>query len=159
MNPLAWLLGLLLPACGGFGADRVAAPRPLDIAHFDRPSTPNTALAAPVGTGIRPDIVVPEYPVPASRLLAAIERVAGSEPRTWRLDPAGDTGQTARYVVRSAIWNFPDIVSVEVLPRRADASTFALYSRSVYGRSDFGINLRRITAWIAALNATLKAER
>ncbi len=159
MTPLAWLLGLLLPACGGVGADRVPAPPPLDIAHFDRPATPNTALAAPVGTGVRPDIVLPEYPMPASRLLAAIERVAGSEARTWRLDPAGDTGQTARYVVRSAVWNFPDIVSVQVLPRGADASTLVLYSRSLYGRADLGVNLRRVTAWIAALNATLKAER
>ncbi len=31
--------------------------------------------------------------------------------------------------------------------------TLAIYSRSVYGRSDFGANKRRITDWLARLSA------
>ena len=48
LTPLAWLLGLLLPACGATGAQGVPATAP-DFAHLVRPSSPNTALAAPAG--------------------------------------------------------------------------------------------------------------
>ena len=158
MTPLAWLLGLLLPACGGAGADRVAVPPPLDIAHLERPSSPNTALAAPQGASKPPDIVTPVYPVPATRLVAALERVAELQPRTSPLGPA-DAGMTPQWVARSAVLNFPDIVSAQVAPHGDGASTLALYSRSVYGHSDFGVNRKRLETWLAALNASLPSER
>jgi len=34
-------------------------------------------------------------------------------------------------------------------------STLVLWSRSVYGRSDLGVNRRRLTAWLGALDTTL----
>jgi uncharacterized protein (DUF1499 family) len=104
-------------------------------------------------------MVTPEYPVPPARLLQAVEQVAETRPRTWRLDPAHDAPGTARFVARSAVWNFPDIVSVQVLGRGPEASALALYSRSVYGRSDFGVNRRRLVVWLAALDGKLPIER
>ncbi len=158
MTPLAWLLGLILPACGSAGAAGIPIPPPLDLAHFERPATPNTALAAPEGLGGRPDIVTPVFHLAAPLLWKTVQGVADIQPRTWRL--AGDGMDMAgSWVARSAVWNFPDVITARVEPRGPEDSALALYSRSLYGRSDFGVNRRRLQAWLAAVNASLPAER
>jgi uncharacterized protein (DUF1499 family) len=40
---------------------------------------------------------------------------------------------------------------VQVTPE----SGLILWSRSIYGRSDFGVNRARLAAWLAALDAAL----
>ena len=47
---------------------------------------------------------------------------------------------------------FPDTVDVEVFPAGENQSTLAIYSRSLIGRKDFGVNRARITRWLAALD-------
>jgi len=42
---------------------------------------------------------------------------------------------------------------VQVTPE----SGLILWSRSIYGRSDFGVNKARLEAWLAALDAKLGA--
>jgi uncharacterized protein (DUF1499 family) len=158
VTPLAWLLGLILPACGSTGAAGIPMPPPLDLAHFERPSTPNTALAAPDDAGVRPDIVTPVFHVSAARLWTVLQGVADGEPRTFRL-AADRTGMAGSWVARSAVWNFPDVITARVAPRGPEESTLALYSRSLYGRSDFGVNRRRLEAWVAAVDASLSSER
>ena len=37
-----------------------------------------------------------------------------------------------------------------VLPQGAGQSTLALYSRSLVGRSDMGVNKRRLQGWLSA---------
>ncbi len=157
MSPLAWLLGLLLPACAGAGATGVPAPPPLDLARLERPASPNTALAAPEGAPARVDVTTPTFAVPAGRLFAAVARVAAAQPRTYPLasDPAA---LSASWVARSAVWNFPDVISARAMPAGPVSSTLALYSRSIYGRSDFGVNRRRLQAWLTALDVSLKNE-
>jgi hypothetical protein len=70
MTPLAWLLGLFLPACGASGAAGLPTPALMDMAHIARPASPNSALAAPAGSTQAPDLVTPRYPLAASRLYA-----------------------------------------------------------------------------------------
>lgn len=163
MTPFAWLLGLVLPACAGVGAEGVPRPPPLDLVHLERPASPNTALAAPEGTGAHPDIVTPVYPLPASRLWSAIRDVAAGQPRTYSL-AMDEARMEASWVARSAVLNFPDVIIAQVtaLPGEAGreaGSTLALYSRSLYGRSDFGVNRQRLEAWLAALDASLRSKR
>ncbi len=157
MTPLAWLIGLVLPACAATGAQGVAVPPPLDLARIERPSSANEVLAASEASGARPDIVTPDYPVPAARLFAAINHVAATWPRTYAL-ARDEPGLQSSWVVRSAVFNFPDIVSVRVAPHGDAASTLAIYSHSVYGRSDLGVNRERVRAWLAALDATLPPQ-
>ena len=154
MNPLAWLIGLILPACGFPAAEGLPPAQPIDVAHIVRPSTPNTALAAPDGFAPLPDLATPHYPVPPDRLFALVGEVAASQPRTFTaaIYPAQLQGQ---YVARSAIFNFPDLIMVQVQPDGADGSGLIVYSRSVYGQSDLGVNRKRIVAWLAALQAKL----
>jgi len=144
------LLALLLPACRGTGAEGLPPPEPIDMARLTRPATPNTAPAAPAGFAPAPDIATRRYPVPPERLFAAIRAVALAQPRT-ALHAAFDSRRQVHFVARSALLNFPDLVAVQVTPD----SGLILWSRSVYGRSDFGVNRARLEAWLAALDGEL----
>ncbi len=55
------------------------------------------------------------------------------------------------YVVRSAVLNFPDLVTVQAEAAAPGQSTLVIWSRSDNGRSYFGVNRDRTTAWLAAL--------
>ncbi len=157
MFPFAWLIGFVLPACAASGAGGLPVPPAMDMAKIERPATPNTALAGPAVVGQSammppPDIVTPVYKVPAGQLFAAVQSVAASQPRTFVAATYPDRLQ-AHWVVRSAVFNFPDLVTAQVVAQGADASTLVLYSRSVYGRSDLGVNQARLRTWLAALAA------
>lgn len=146
----ALLLGLALPGCSGHGADGLPVPPPVDMGRLVRPSTPNTALAAPAGFTPAPDIATRRYDVPAAALYRAVRQVAAAQSRTF-LQVAYDDRLQAHYVARSAMLNFPDLIAVQVNPD----GTLVLWSRSVYGRSDLGVNRRRLTRWLGALDAAL----
>jgi uncharacterized protein (DUF1499 family) len=150
MRLLPLLLGLILPGCAGHGAEGVPIPAPIDFGQLVRPATPNTALAAPAGFRPAPDIVTRRYEAAPALLYAAIRAVAASQPRVFP-HIAYDARMQAHYVARSAILNFPDLVAVQVTPD----SQLIIWSRSVYGRSDFGVNRKRVQTWLAALDAEL----
>jgi uncharacterized protein (DUF1499 family) len=57
------------------------------------------------------------------------------------------------------VLNFPDVVSAQVLAGPAGGSLLVLYSRSVYGYSDFGANRGRLRAWLAAIDAAVEPPR
>lgn len=158
MTPLAWLLGIVLPACGAAGAHGLPVPPPLDLGRIVRPATPNTALAAPAGFAPTPDIQTRRYPVPAGVLYDTLRAVAAAEPRTY-LAAEYPNRRQSHYVVRSAVFNFPDLITVAAMDEASGASTLLLWSRSVYGQSDLGVNRARLTAWLAALDRRLAAPR
>jgi uncharacterized protein (DUF1499 family) len=47
---------------------------------------------------------------------------------------------------------YPDTIDVEILPADEGRSTLAVYSRSLVGRKDFGVNHARLRRWLAALD-------
>ena len=152
MSPLAWLLSFALPACGTAGAAGVPPPVP-DLLRIERPSSPNTALAAPEGFTPAPDVVTKPYTAEPAALLAALARVAAAQPRVFLL---AQTETRTDWVVRSRLANFPDEVSAQAMPAAGGGASLILYSRSVYGHSDLGVNRKRIDAWLAALDAALR---
>jgi hypothetical protein len=154
MTLFAVLLGLLLPACGAAGTGGLPPAAPIDFAALQRPATPNTALAAPAGFSPQPDLTTPTYPMPSAKLFAAAQAVAARQPRTFQQAVFADRLQAA-YVVRSAVFNFPDLVTIQVVAANTGASNLIIWSRSIYGRSDLGVNRKRVAAWLAALNAAL----
>lgn len=160
MTPLAWLIGFVLPACGSPGAKGLPVPHLLDMSHIERPNSPNSALAAPAGTQPLPDIVTPTYDVPASQLYAAVVITAAAQERTFLAAEYPEQRQV-HFVARSAVLNFPDLVAAQVGDTAPGHSTLVLYSRSVYGYSDFGVNRQRVIAWLAALQSNINrpAER
>ncbi len=158
MTPLAWLLGLLLPACGATGPHGLPVPPPIDLAQIVRPASPNSALAAPGGFSLPPDIVTPVYPVAADHLFASVQAVAAAQPRTYPAAAYPDRRQ-ADWVARSVVFNFPDTIMAQVSPAGRNKATVVLYSRSVYGYSDLGVNRHRLAAWLAALNQSIETPK
>jgi uncharacterized protein (DUF1499 family) len=154
MTPLAWLIGFILPACAASGAGGLPAPTLSDMAHIQRPASPNTALAAPAGTDSAADLTTPVFPVPPSRLYDAVITVAADQPRTF-LAAAYPAQRQVHFVARSAWFNFPDLITAQIGDRGSETSTLVLYSRSVYGYSDLGVNRHRLSTWLAALQTNL----
>jgi uncharacterized protein (DUF1499 family) len=154
MTPLAWFMGLFLPACGAPGAAGLPPPRLMDMAHLVRPASPNTALAAPAGNSGTPDLVTYRLPLPSTRLYALVLEVAKEQPRTF-VAAEYQAELQVHFVARSAVLNFPDLITAQVGAAGPDGSTLVLYSRSVYGYSDFGANRRRLRTWLAVLESKI----
>ncbi len=153
MTLAAMLMSFIFPACAAAGAAGVPPAAQFDLARLERPKSPNSALLAPAGIGPAPDIAAPLFAVPPEALYQALTRVAQSAPRTT-LQLANNTRHEAHYVARSAVFNFPDLVTIAVQPDGAGSRPI-IYSRSLYGRSDFDVNRRRIATWLARLPAAL----
>jgi uncharacterized protein (DUF1499 family) len=154
MTPLAWLIGFVLPACAASGAQGLPQPQLIDMQRIERPGSPNTALAGPAGFAPAPDVVTPTYRMPALRLYQAVRAVAAAQPHTFlAVDYAAE--RQIHWVVRSAVFNFPDLVTAQISDAGPGSSTLVLYSRSVYGHSDFGVNRRRLDTWLAAVQTEI----
>jgi uncharacterized protein (DUF1499 family) len=154
MTPFAWLIGFVLPACAATGAQGLPTPALMDLSHIERPASPNTGLAAPEGTQPKPDIATPVYAISAAGLYAAVLQVAAGQPRTF-VAAAFPAERQVHFVARSAMLNFPDLVAAQVNEAGPGRSTLVLYSRSVYGYGDLGVNRQRLATWLTALQATL----
>jgi uncharacterized protein (DUF1499 family) len=150
LTALAWLLGLMLPACGTDGAAGLPRPVLMDMTRIERPATPNTFLAGPAGMHPPPDLALQPLPMPAAALFEKARAVFGAQPNAYLAAAYPDQLQV-HYVVRSAVLNFPDLVTVQAEAAAPGQSTLVIWSRSVYGRSDFGVNRERTKAWLAAL--------
>jgi uncharacterized protein (DUF1499 family) len=155
LTPFALLASLLMPACGARGAYGLPST-PVDFTHLVRPSKPNTALAAPAGYSPKPDIETPVYPVSTTQLFAIVQRVAGAQPATYKLGE-DQSALKEGWVARSLVFNFPDIIWAQVWPAETGNSQLLLYSRSYYGRSDFGVNRHRVETWLAAVATAVPA--
>jgi uncharacterized protein (DUF1499 family) len=153
MTPFAWILGLFLPACGADGAGGLPVPQPMDMTRIVRPASPNTWLAGPAKMTPPPDMTIPPVAMPADALYQKAKAVFTKQPRTY---VAADYPKYRQihFVVRSEILNYPDLVTVEVDPDGPTHATMTIWSRSVYGHSDLGVNKARIEAWLATLKAT-----
>ncbi len=88
------------------------------------------------------------------RLRARWREVVAAQPRIELLAEYED-GAQIDYVQRSARFRFPDIITVRFISASPSQSTLAIYSRSIYGESDFGVNRERIDAWLTFLREVL----
>jgi uncharacterized protein (DUF1499 family) len=153
LTPFAWLIGFVLPACGADGIAGLPAPPLMDMTRIERPATPNSFLAGPRDMTPRPDEIIGPMNI-ASAMLYDRARVAFSaQPRTY-VAAEYPAQHQIHYVVRSKLMNYPDLVTVQVNDAGAERSTVVIWSRSVYGRSDFGVNRKRTEAWLTALRQT-----
>lgn len=118
------------------------------------PSTPNWYRVVPEGEN-----AASVYNVSAEVLSQAFDRVVGNQSSIELLKDDRSSGGPVTWVQRSALFGFPDYISVSFLPvavENADggaSSTLAIFSRARIGQSDLGVNKKRVTAWLAALEA------
>ena len=162
---IAWFLGLIgtvalaaalyiyLPG----GKDRlesrftVPAYSPVDFDTMRKDGKPPSFLVAPAGLGVeKADLVAPEFPLPASQVAALWrEQVAVGENVTERKwDPATNTAYS---VERTQLMRYPDLITARFIDLGDGRSTVALFSTSVYGLRDAGVNERRVRDWLERL--------
>ena len=92
----------------------------------------------------------PKFNRSAGELRAAFETILlGSE----AVKKMAESKDTLDVVARTRFVRWPDWVTIRFIPLGKDRSPLAVYSRSVYGRSDLGANQSRITNWLVQLSA------
>lgn len=170
MRALSRILLLVIIAVVGSALYVRFAPLELTVAdanpYFDMaPEEPNWALAAPNEAGLD-DVRTIEagvYAAGPEELMSAFEEVALSQPRVEPAPLATGDPLLRAFVQRSALMGFPDVISVRAIDLGAgDAGTRAglvIYSRSVYGYSDLGVNGERVASWLAALDDRVERVR
>lgn len=135
------------------GPNGLPPPMPVEFATLVLPASPNAHLAAPPGATAQPHEQVPLLPVSAETAWEALRGLGERFPRVWKLAEWPEQRQ-AQWVARTRLMNYPDIISGAVIELPGGAGLF-LYSRSLVGYSDFGVNRRRVAAWLAAFRARI----
>jgi uncharacterized protein (DUF1499 family) len=115
----------------------------VDPATVTAPAKPNHWLVADGGDA--PAVALTMTPDQAATKLAA---VAMATPRT---DLLAGQGVHTTWITRSAIMGYPDYTSILITPT-ATGSAVAIYARSRFGQSDFGVNRARVESWLKQLS-------
>ena len=112
---------------------------PTNVEKFHR--LPEFTAAAAEESGV-PRAISGDAPT-----MAKLDEIARATPRTQVLAGAASEGFVT-YVTRSAGFGFPDYATVKL-----DGETIKIHSRLRFGRSDLGVNGKRVKTWIDALGA------
>jgi uncharacterized protein (DUF1499 family) len=158
------LLLVILIVAGALTAGTViyirSAPTDVAVWHVDPlvapdPGKRNDYRVLPPGMP-GADEVSPVFLIPAQELETRLDAIILAEPRTGRL--AGDPlAAWATYMQRSFLVGYPDYVSVRAVDVGEGRSALAIFSRSRYGYSDWGVNRARVRRWLDALADTPRA--
>ena len=121
----------------------------VDFATLELSGKPNQYLVCPPGyCAAEAHGASPLFDLSVEDLQSRWRAVIAAQPRLVIL---ADDGRQIDYVQRSALVRFPDIITVRFIALAAVQSTLAIYSRSIYGAGDFGVNRARVAAWLVAL--------
>lgn len=126
-----------------------------------RPSKPNNFLVCDTGhcQQAAADMPPPVFDYPPEIVQTAWDRVIARQPRTQLSARQPEINQY-EYVQRSALMKFPDTITVRFLSEQGGASTkILIWSRSKIGYSDWGVNKKRVTGWLAELADELVENR
>ena len=148
---------LALTGCGAVFS--VETPNQVDFSALELADASNQFLVCPAEFCQRaePHLASPIFEASANDLRLAWDSVVAAAPRTRREEIFAEGNQVVD-IQRSAVFRFPDIITAQFISLDDNRVTLAIYSRSVYGQSDFGLNEKRITGWIGALAAELQAR-
>ena len=129
-----------------------AGHRPIDFQNLKRPSSPNYYLVCPDGycPKARPNRTAPVFTCPATELQEKAQRVWRDLPGVELVSSDTELLQD-RYVKRSSVLRFPDVITVRFIDLDDGTSSLALYSRSLIGYTDFGANKKRVIDWLSRL--------
>jgi uncharacterized protein (DUF1499 family) len=128
-----------------------------DLATARPTGQPNCHLILPRGWGTGPaHRDSPIFPVEAPELARAVATCLARMPRTEIVARTPD-GLQLEAIARSRLFRFVDDISARAVPQGAGRSTLALFSRSRVGYWDLGVNRKRATRLLTALEAELAA--
>jgi uncharacterized protein (DUF1499 family) len=131
-------------------------PEFVDFERLERPNSPNHWLTAPSARipELQADAPAPRFRVNAARLAEVWVDVVRRQPRTRILGVSEDRLQIEAEQ-RSAVFGFVDRISFRAVALGAAESTLLAYSRSRVGYWDLGVNRRRLSDWVGALQSAL----
>jgi uncharacterized protein (DUF1499 family) len=147
------MLQLLL----GRGTAGLPPAAPVDFGTLRLPSSPNAALAAPPGMTRERHTEIPVFGIGPDAAWALLRKLGDGMARVWLVAEWPELRQ-AQWVARSRLANFPDLINAEVRQLGGGTGLF-LYSRSLTGYSDFGVNGRRIEEWRTAFERAVATAR
>ena len=125
----------------------------VDFATVQRGPDPNQYLLCPKGMcAAETDGEAPVFDVPIEQLQVAWDEMLAEQPRL-QVVRREVTNMQIDYVQRTRLLRFPDLVTVRFVPIDDMHSTLAIFSRSVYGKGDMGVNRIRVEEWLARLKA------
>lgn len=133
------------------------SPSPLDWSALQDRRKPNTYLAAPPGfTPHRTDVDTPILDIEVNTLMRLWERMISKQPRITGKTISND-GLQIDYIQRTAVMRLPDQITIRFISRCNHTSTLAIYSHSIYGYWDFGVNKARVEHWLSSLQEEISA--
>jgi hypothetical protein len=141
----------------GRGTAGLPAAAPIDFPSLRLPASPNAHLAAPPGATNERHETVPLLPVSAEAAWGVLRSLGDTMDRVWKMAEWPEQRQ-AQWVSRTRWANFPDLINAQVVELPGGAGLF-LYSRSLVGYSDLGVNAKRVAEWRAAFDAALARAR
>jgi len=128
---------------------------PMHFSSLVLKPSPNQFLVCPAEyCAAKPHLNSPTYPVSSEHLKQQWIAVVTGQPGVDADIVETADGQLT-HIQRSSLMRYPDSITVTFLPLGETQSTLAIYSRSHYGKSDFGVNEKRIRAWLAELEVSL----
>ena len=143
------MIGMML----GRGISGLPEAVALDIASLKLPASPNAHLLAPPGVTTERHETVALRAIDPDAAHAALKATAEGRERVW-VQAEFPSIRQIHWVERSRIMNYPDIIVGQVLTLPG-GTAYWLYSRSLVGHSDLGVNAARLRRWQADLDARL----
>ena len=111
----------------------------------------NQFLVCPDGyCSAKPHMVSPNFELPVEALKKRWMIMIAAQPRIENRR-ADDEAMQYDFIQRTKILRFPDIITVRFIALENRRSTLAVFSRSRYGRRDFGVNKKRVCGWLDAI--------
>jgi len=137
------------------GTEGLPPPAPIDFAALRLPASPNTHLIAPPGTTMERHETAPLMDVSPDLAWTVLRGLGDGMQRVWKRAEWPEQCQ-AQWVARTRLMNYPDLINGQIVALPGGTGLF-LYSRSLIGRSDFGVNAKRMAAWRGAFDRALAA--
>jgi uncharacterized protein (DUF1499 family) len=129
---------------------------PLDFARFRKISRPNQFLALPaqLKSAQVPDAIVRTFTASVDQVRDAwLEVVRGQA----RVSDVRQLEGQIEAMQRTPLVGFPDWITAQPVDMGNGKASICIFSRSKFGYRDFGVNKKRVMAWIELLATKLPA--
>ena len=138
---------------------RVSPEENIDFAKLTSTKRRNVFVACPASLcPSSANIPSPVFLMKWERLRDYWREMIAAQPRVEQVSADADHRRFV-YIQRSAVFRFPDIITVEFLPVEGGNATLAIHSQSRYGELDFDVNRNRVTEWLALLQRMMRDEQ